>query len=98
MLFLYKNAPDSCLVPLLVPRVPPEPHRPHQDASEECAQHIVFRARGAQTTLENVPWRRPMLLSRFAERQRFPLQRLQTQMSESVGVLRPEGPNLYSHL
>lgn len=94
----YEHSPDSSFVPLLIPRVAPESHGSHQFASCKRAQDVIIVAGGREPPGENFNRGRAMLLGRFAKSARLALQRIQPQTPERLGILRAEGPNIYSHL
>ena len=50
---LYKNSPDSALMPFLEARVAPETGGSHEGAAGKGAQHEVFIARGRQASAED---------------------------------------------
>ena len=52
----------------------------------------------ASRWVKTFDWRRAVFVRRFTKSPRFGLESLQAKTPESFGVLRPEGPNLYSHL
>ena len=88
----------SLVRPALVPRIAPKADGPHQFAANKGARNKVLVARGGQAVTQHIHRSLAMFLGGFAEGAGLTFESLETQPPERLGILRPEGPNFYSHI